>query len=464
MKNTQRHSWAEDELRHAALGDRRLNRRLAGLVAHLAAQPTGSVPHACGSWAATKAAYRFWDNPNVHAADILAAHGRRLHDRLPADGQAILAIQDTTLLNFTHHPATAGLGYLSDLAQRGLLVHSTLAVGPDGVPLGVLAQHTWARPDADFGKRKDRNRKPTVAKESQRWLDGLGHTEAALPPRQAVITVADREADFYDLFAAPRRPGHDLLIRAKSRRRIKHEARLLGHGIATSPARGQLRVRLPRANGRPGRTATLTLRYGTFAIEPPSTHPKRSQLAALPLTVVLAQEENPPQGIPAVRWLLLSTLPVRCFADAVRLVRWYARRWLIERFHFVLKSGCRLEQLQLEKAERLERAFATYTVVAWRVLWLTYAARRDQEGSCAEVFAPEEWQVLQAQSGQEPTVTPPSLRAAIGLVARLGGFLGRRGDGVPGVRVIWRGLSRLEDLVTGFRLARQRLTLPNTYG
>jgi Transposase Tn5 dimerisation domain len=330
--------------------------------------------------------------------------------------------------------------------------------------LGLLGQHVWARDDAQFGKRKDRNHKQTKDKESQRWLDGLANTEQALPPQQAVVTVADREADFYDLFAATRRPGHDLLIRAKSRRRIKHEARLLGHGIATSPARGQLRVRLPRANGRPGRTATLTLRYGTFAIEPPSTHPKRTQLAALPLTVVLAQEENPPKGVPAVRWLLLSTLPVRRFADAVRLVRWYARRWLIERYNFVLKSGCRLEQLQLETAARLERALATYAVVAWRLLWLTYAARRAQPGPCDEVFEPEEWQVLQAQAGQEPTATPPSLREAIDLVARLGGFLDRRGDGVPGVRVIWRGLSRLEDLVTGYRLARQQGLLPNTYG
>jgi hypothetical protein len=464
MSNTNRHPWADDELRHADLGDCRLNHRLARLVGDLAAQPTAAVPMACGSWAATKAAYRFWDNDAVRGTDILAAHCRRTGDRLPADGQPVLAVQDTTTLNFSRHPATADLGYLSDPAQRGLLVHSTLGVGPDGVPLGLLAQEVWARPDADFGKRRDRNRKETQDKESQRWLDGLAATEQALPPGQAVVTVADREADFYDLFAAPRRPGHDLLIRARSRRRIKHEARLLGHGIATSPARGRLRVKLPRANGRPGRTATLTLRWGTFAIEPPSTHPRRRQLAALPLTVVLAEEANPPPGVPAVRWLLLSTLPVRRCGDAVRLVRWYARRWLIERFNYVLKSGCRLEQLQLQTAARLERALATYAIVAWRLLWLTYAARRDQDGPCDEVLEPEEWQVLQAHSGQQPTAAPPRLREAVGLVARLGGFLGRRGDGAPGVRVLWRGLGRLEDLVTGYRLARQQVTLPDTYG
>src|SRR5207248_6336422 len=130
------------------------------------------------------------------------------------------------------------------------------------------------------------------------------------PLGRAVLTVADREADFYDLFAAPRRPGHHLLIRAKSRRRIKHEARLLGAGIAACPTAGQLEVQLPRANGRPGRLARLTLRYGTFAIAPPSTHPRRAELKPLPLTVVLAEEDNAPHGQPPVRWLLLTSLAV----------------------------------------------------------------------------------------------------------------------------------------------------------
>jgi hypothetical protein len=464
MKDNQHHSWADDELRHADLGDRRLNRRLARLVGDLAAHPAASVPFACGSWRATKAAYRFWDNQRVAAQGICDAHLCRTRQRLPRDGALILAIQDTTVLNFSHHPATEDLGYLSALEQRGLLVHSTLAVAADGVPLGLLQQQVWARDDADFGKRKDRRHKETAAKESQRWLDGLRATEAALPPEQAVLTVADREGDFYDLFAAPRRPGHDLLIRAKSRRRVKHEARLLGHAIATSPARGRLRVKLPRAHGRPGRTATLTLRWGTFAIEPPSTHPQRASLPALPLTVVLAQEENPPKGVTAVRWLLLTTRTVGRFAEAVQVVRWYAKRWLIERYNYVLKSGCRLEELQLETGARLQRALATYAVVAWRLLWLTYAARRDAETSCAEVLEAEEWQVLQLHFGHEATPEPPSLRVAIGLLARLGGFLGRRADGVPGARVIWRGLSRLEDLRIGYRLARQHLTPPSTYG
>lgn len=219
-------------------------------------------------------------------------------------------------------------------------------------------------------------------------------------------------------------------------------------------------MRVPRANGRKGRTLTLALRYARFAIEPPCTHPDRKRLPALPLTVVLAQEENPPPGTPGVRWLLLSTVPVRSQADAVRLVRWYARRWLIERYNYVLKSGCQMEKLQLETGERLRRALATCTVVAWRLLWLTYAARHDGGSSCVVVLQQEEWQVLQQYHGQAVTGQPPSLAEAVGLVARLGGYLGRQGDGPPGVRVIWRGLRRLGDLVTGYRLAQARVAPP----
>jgi hypothetical protein len=453
MKDTTLHSWAEQELGHADFADRRLSRRLARLVGDLAACPESSVPLACDGWAATKAAYRFWDNDRVSAEAILRPHLQSTLARLPAGDQPVLAIQDTTVLNYSHHRATAGLGYLSALEQRGLFVHSTLCAQPEGTPLGLLHQQVWARDDADFGKRKGRGGKATAAKESQRWLDSLHATEVALPPGQPVVTVADREADFYDLFATARRPGHDLLIRAKSRRRIRHEARLLGQGIAGCPSAGRLRVKLPRAGGRPGRTAVLTLRYGTFAIEPPCDHPRRRSLAALPLTVVLAQEEDPPPGVKPVRWLLLSTLAVTDADGAARLVRWYARRWLIERYNFVLKSGCRLERLQLEKAERLRRALATYAVVAWRLLWLTYAAR--QAGAAEEVFSPEERQVLQRHFGQEETAKPVSLGEAVRLVGRLGGFLGRKKDGEPGAQVIWRGLRRLEDLVAGYRLARE---------
>jgi hypothetical protein len=188
-------------------------------------------------------------------------------------------------------------------------------------------------------------------------------------------------------------------------------------------------------------------------------------LAPLTLQVVLVEEEHPPAGVKPVRWLLLSTLPVPDVAAAKQLVRWYARRWRIERYNYVLKSGCRIERLQLKTAARRRRALATYAVVAWRLLWLTYQARQDGAQPCAEIFAAEEWQVLQRYHGAPVTAEPPPLQQVVRLLARLGGFLGRQGDGEPGVQVLWRGLRCLTYLVAGYRLGRAEQGTPSdSYG
>lgn len=448
-------TWTEHELRFLDLGDARLEERAVQLVDALAARPEASVPQATVSWAATKAAYRFWDNDRVDPQDLYDAQRDSLLTRLPAPGP-LLALQDTTDLNFTAHPRTRGLGYLGRATQHGLWVHSALLADADGVPLGLLHQHVWTRDPAELGKRQDRDRKETADKESQRWLDAQAATHRALPPGRPVITVADREADFYDLFAAPRAAYQHLLIRVRSRRRVRHELRLLGAAVAASPARGQIRVLVSRQPGRPARAAVLTLRFLEVVLEPPANHPRRSQLRPLPLTAVLAVEEEPPPGQKPLHWLLLTTREVPDFAAAVQVVRYYSLRWLVERYHFTLKSGCRIEELQLETADRLRRALATYALVAWRLLWLTYQARAHPEGSCTTVLEADEWQVLQQQFPAEAVAAgeAPSLGQAVRWIARLGGFLARRRDGEPGVQVLWRGLRRLADLVTGWRLAQ----------
>jgi hypothetical protein len=452
-------NWTAQELGHVNLGDRRLNQRLRHLVEALAARPAAGVPEATGSWAAAKAAYRFWDNDRVHPAAIHAAHRLSTVGRLPADGP-LLAIQDSPAFDFTPHPATRGLGYLGHPRHQGLWLHSVLRASAEGVPLGLLAQQTWTRDPARLGRRRRRNRRPTADKESQRWRTALAATADALPAGRTVITVADREADRYDLFAAPRRPGLELLVRAKGRRRVRHAARLLGAALRAGPARGRRTVTLPRGGDRPERVATLTLRFGTVTIEPPANRPRRASLAPLPLQAVGVEEGHPPPGQKPVMWLLLTTLPIPDLAAAVQAVRWDTVRWLIERYHYVLKSGCRIEPLQLATAARLGRALATDTLVAWRLSWLTYAARHRPETPCAEVLRPEEWQVLHRH--QHPGAAlprhPPSLRAVVGQIARLGGFLARRHDGAPGVKTLWRGLRRLGDLVTGWEWAGQRLT------
>jgi hypothetical protein len=451
-------TFFSEELRFADLGDQRLNQRLERLVTALADKPAASVPHALGDWGQTKAAYRFWDNDRVAAAALRDAHRQATVARLPETG-VVLALQDTTALNFTGHKAVRGLGYLTKRHQRGLLVHSLLAVTDDGVPLGVLHQHVWTRSARRFGRRRTRGRRQTAHKESQRWLTALKEAATVATPTRSVVVVADREADLFDLFAAPRPAGVDLLVRAKPRRRLHGDARLLGPAAAAAPVVATLTVTLPRADDQPARTATLALRTAAVTLERPSVHPRRRLLRPVPVQVILAEQTDAWPGETPLRWLLLTTRSLSTPAAVVQAVQWYSRRWLIERLHFVLKSGCRLEELQLETAARLQRALATYLLVAWRLLWLTYQARQHPEESWATVLDAAQQEVLLRHFQLPADGSPPTLGEAVRLVARLGGFLGRRCDGEPGVQCLWRGWRELQTLVKGY-LLRLALSSP----
>jgi Transposase Tn5 dimerisation domain len=367
--------------------------------------------------------------------------------------------QDTTDVDFTSPARNGRLGQLTHAEHFGFFVHSALALTAEGLPLGLLHQHVWMRSPDERGKRKERRlggRKETADKESQRWLDTEAACLAALPADRTVVMIADRECDFYDYFAVARRPGQHVLVRAKLRRRIAESKELLGEATRAGPVQGTLTVHIPRKDGQPERQAMLAVRYGAFALQPPSTHLRRKELPTLPLRTLLVEEVNPPAGAKPLQWLLLTTLPIDRFADAERLVRWYTYRWRIERYHFTLKSGCRLEELQLETAERLRRALALVAMVAARLLHLTYLARQNPEAPCEPAVSAEEWEVLwlQFRPGEALPAQPPSLREAMRWIGRLGGFLARKGDGEPGVKVLWRGLRKLQAMVIGFRLAK----------
>lgn len=453
-------SWAATELLSANFGDARLTRRLIGLTTALAAHPTASVPEACGNSAATKAAYRFWDHDAVTPEAIHAAHQQALLGRL-AGVSCLLAIQDTTALDFTAHPATRDLGSLHPSTRHGMWVHSVLLAVPDGAPVGVIDQQVWARDPARVGISKQRRQRATAEKESQRWLDAQAATLDRLPAAVRVVTVADREADIFDLFAAPRRPGADLLVRAAHDRALAASATRLWATIRAVPAWGSATVTLRRGDDRPPRDAVLTLRAMTTTLLPPRHHPQRATLTPVTVAVVLAREEAPPPEATPVTWLLLTTVPVVTLTDAITAVRWYTQRWLIERWHFVLKSGCAIERLQLETAARLARAVATYSVVAWRLLWLTYQGRATPDAPCTVALDEAEWQALWCHTHRTPLppATAPPLGAAVRWIARLGGHQGRKGDGAPGVQTIWRGLRHLEDLTAMYLLLRTPVRL-----
>jgi hypothetical protein len=336
----------------------------------------------------------------------------------------------------------------------GLKVHSTLVASIKGVPLGLVDQQVWARAPENKGIAKQRRTREIKDKESQRWLDANSKTEIVIPQEIEVVTITDREGDIFDLFAQQRRENSHLLIRATHNRKVNHQTKYLHEAIGQIQPCGFLTVDIQRNPEQQPRTATLTLKTARFEIQPPLHHKQRSKLEPIEMQVVLAVEENPPQGITAISWLLLTTLDVNGVDDVVRCVSWYSYRWLIERYHYTLKSGCSIEKLQLETARRIEMALATYSIVAWRLLWLTYEARINPEQPCDTVLETYEWQSLYATISQTPNPPPepPSLRDAVLFIACLGGFLGRKGDGEPGVKTIWRGLRRLHDIAATWKL------------
>ena len=448
-------NWAVTEFGTADLGDARRTTRLCDLATTLAHLPTASIPLACPEAAQRQAAYRFFANPAVSPAAILASHVAATHTRCAAH-PLVLVPQDTTDLNYTAHPATTGLGPIPGPHQTGLLVHSSLALTPDRLALGLLAQTVWVRDPATVGKRHQRRDLPIAEKESQKWLTGLQAVSSAhtVCPTTHFISIGDREADVYDLFLEPRPAGVDLLVRASWDRRTATPERHLWATLLTAVQTSWL-LHVPQQGATPARKARLTVRWTAVTLLPPA-HRASEHLPPIPVWAVLALEEHPPDGVAGLEWLLLTTCPVEEERDAEERLDWYGCRWGIEVWHKVLKSGCRIEARQLATAAGLERALAVYSVIAWRILYATWLARVLPAAPCTVLLEEDEWQALYCamqRTAEVPTAVP-SVQQAVQWIAQLGGHLGRKGDGAPGVTVMWRGFQRLLDLTTMYRILR----------
>ena len=465
-------SWVEAETDGLDFGDERLEERVRKMLGDFGARPGASIPQASGDWAATKGAYRALNHPEVKVEQILQTHREATLERA-REQRVVLAVQDTTTLNFSTHPQTLGLGPVSNNQDKtvGLLLHTTLVLREDGQALGLLEKRLWARDPARFQTRPkgERNRLPVEQKESTKWLHSL---EASVQAAQALpdtlwINIADREADSYDLFwrlvelratpdwgAAAQRV--ELLIRSQHNRALSGEQeRLFGH-LASLPVGGQYRCIIPRQPGRKAREATLTLRWARVSLPPPPDQIKhQARSTPLELWAILAEEENPVPGQPPICWRLLSTLPVENAHIAALQVHRYSQRWEIEVFHKTLKSGSKAEERQLENTKRLERCLLLDMITAWRTLALSKAGRGEHAQQPVSPWLTEhQWKALWCHIHQrtDPPETPPTIGQATRWVAQLGGFLGRRGDGHPGVMTLWRGLQRLTDFTRAYLL------------
>ncbi|MGH2412503.1 MAG: IS4 family transposase [Microcystaceae cyanobacterium] len=456
-------SWIDEELKTVDLGDKRRARRLGRILEDLTAQPEASVPQASRDNASMQGTYEFWANVRIKAQEILQPHIEATIERIK-EHPIVLAIQDTTELDFGKTQRIRKLGSLGHGEAKGLKVHTVLCSTADGLPLGVLHQKTWTRENPRQGKGDQRRKQAIAEKESHRWLECLKVTQELVPPETKVVTVGDREADIFELFATPRRSGSELLIRAAQNRNVKVKAdtgeeELLFEALRKAPISGQVTLELQRTPRRKARAATLTVRWIKVELQPPTQHPQRKKLTGVRVWAILASEENPPIRETPVSWLLLTTLSVNNFSGACECLRKYSKRWAIERFHYVLKSGCHLEELQLEEAQRIEKALATYCIVAWRLLWLTYQARVNPQQAATVALEKAEWQALYCMIKKTPMppAEPPTISECIRWIASLGGFLGRKCDGEPGVKTLWRGWQRLNDIALTWQLLTEAL-------
>lgn len=468
-------NWVGTETARCDLGDVRLNRRLEAMLAALGDRPGKSLPTAFQDWSNTKAAYRFFSNENVSEDKILEGHFAATGLRFEATNGPILILQDTTEFTFKRSaPEKVGFtkistgrkmkeGRFQKHAVCGLLMHASMAITPDGLPLGLTAAKFWSR--SKFKGTAARKRKinptrvPIEEKESMRWLDNLRLSTELTGAPERCVHIGDRESDIYELYCLAEELGTGFLVRSCVDRLAENGGTTIAKVMAEVQSSGTHEIRFRDAQGK-DHCAVLSVKHATMTVRPPIG--KQKKYRHQDLQIIHAEELNPPEGRVPVFWKLITNLPVTTHADAVHKLDWYALRWKIETFFRTLKTGCRIEELRLATADRLANCIALCCVVAWRVSWLTMLSREAPKASPDAVFTNTERSLLERATPDRKRNVLRDLNFYIRAVARLGGYLDRTSDAPPGTTVIWRGLSRLADLAEGVRIAEAQPQ--ETYG
>ena len=446
--------WADREFGGARFGDRRLTQRFVSIARDFYSRPQANVPKACnGERATVKAVYRFLDNDAVTLAKLLEPHQAQTLQRM-AEHKVVLAIQDTTSLNYTAHALTDGLGPIGpkQSGALGLIVHDTMAVTPAGLALGVLDAQVWVRDWEDKAAGR-----PIEHKESVKWLRSyqLAAKLQGQLKTTRLVSVGDREADIYELFAMAREHieagGPHLLVRATDDRRLAETSQKLWERVEAQPVAGYREIVVPSRPGRTARQAALSVRFCEVLLSPPQG---KSAFGNIRLWAVHARERRAPTGIEAVEWMLLTTREVHDFDQACETLDWYVQRWMIEVFHRTLKTGCRIEDRLLRTVPRLENCLAIDMMVAVRIMHLTWLARTHPHRPCTIYFENNEWKALSCflTRKRTPQKTTPTIREVVGWIAKLGGHLGRNADRAPGTQVLWEGIQRADDIIETTKL------------
>lgn len=447
--------WAEQHFSEVELGDRRRAVRAVRVAAQMVRHPAASIPEQAGSWSETKASYRLFNEEEVTFEALCSPHWRSMR-QLAGRYERVLMIQDTSCLDFTGHPAEEEMGPVGDHKGRGFMIHSTLAVNPDGPGevLGLAYQMLFCRQPAP--EKETRTERKRRARESEIWRTSMREVGAPPSGRQW-IHVCDRYPDDFETFETAGQVGVDFVIRAAQNRRaaLGHEAseaagHLLDLARSLEPSGGKA-LKLRSRPQRQPREAKLLVAFAPVTLFP--SWPAGKKAEALRFWVVRVWEPNTPEGEDPIEWVLLTTVPVTDLEGAVTIAFWYSLRWLIEEYYKCLKTGCSAEDRQLESVEGLRACIGLLAVVAVRLLQMKQYARIEPERPATACAPYGHVQVLAAYRNR--SVEDWTIRDFWREVARLGGFLARKNDGEPGWQTIWRGWQKLDLMTIGAGLASE---------
>jgi hypothetical protein len=451
--------WAQKEFGLADLGELRLNKRVVKIATNLAASPGGTLPQAFPAWDELKAAYRFFDNPLVDFPKLVQPHLERTRRTCREPGEYLI-IEDTSDLDFSRHRKTRDLGVIGDGEGRGFELHSALAVRveswtleqrPEGQVVGLFDQQCRRPRPAPQGET--RRQRLGRRRKSSWWAEGF--QRAGPGPRGCRwIYIADRESDFYEPIQSCQQRGIDFIIRACQDRRLAEGAGKLMEALAGATLLGESTVELRSRGGEAARTAIVELRSVQVDLDGP-WRPGGWQEPLRGVTVVEVREVHVPEGVrEPLHWILLTSLPCRTLAQARQIVGRYTARWWVEEYHKALKSGAGVQDSQLESGGRLEPLIALLAVVAVRLLNTKMLARSRPQGfEARESFGPEALKILEKKFGKPNGGW--SNRQVMIATARLGGFLARKHDGMPGWQTIWRGWQRLMWMCEGLEILNE---------
>lgn len=461
-------SWIAKEFSTLTISDVRLHKRFQKVASALLNSPTKTINQAMGNWTDSKAAYRLFDNDKLERDAIITAHQHSTLDRAnDFENDILLAIQDTTTLNYTHHPKTVGIKKLHqqegyDKEVIGFHVHNLLLTTDDGIPLGLLRQDVFQ----NEGLETNFKHLPINQKKSFRWLEALRTTNKLSQQGKKVITICDREADIYEFLSEAEFLDEKYIIRGKNNRHLSEEGLCVGDKLAQKKIAGRMKLSIPGNGSRKQRTATLSIRFSKVTIAKPKRHSnaKVSMAEEIGLNVIWATEKQPKKNQQPINWVLFTNCPLETVEHAKKCLTWYQKRWRIEEFHKVMKSGCNAENCYLRSYEKVSKFVALISVIAYRLYWITLYSRVMPTSPGTEILKPYEISALYFYLKKDILKHPPTARDICHMIAKLGGFLGRKNDNNPGITVMWRGWQKLQTLSEMWLLMNENTHNMKTYG